>query len=188
MQNIVAVAVSSKTVQPFELKIVTDHKPDFLPPVTLVKSENSSALLYSKEDLVPLAEFVRTSNVSLSIVFTLITGYIHSLSEAHDKMLNTCLVSSDPEKGVFVFSPETYMSGSIVTRVKTIWGADSVSDEREKICRVAELFARLDRVMGARTAMERMIDIIRSGNLSLKNCLVAAERVCREWNRIGDPI
>ena len=188
MQNIVAVAVSSKTVQPFELKIVTDYKPDFLPPVTLVKSENNRALLYSKEDLVPLAEFVRAGDVSLSLIFTLITGYIRCLSEAQDKMLNTGLVSSDPEKGVFASKSGSYVSVGADTKVKAIWGTDSVSNEREKICRIAELLARLERVMGARTAMERMIDIIRSGNLSLKNCLVAAERVCREWNRIGDPI
>ena len=182
MQNIVAVAVSSKTIQPYELKIVTEYKPDFLPAVTFVKSENSSALLYSKENLMPLVDFVKARDVSLSFIFALMTGYIRCLSEAQDKMLNAKLVSSDTERGVFVYRSGAYQIGGPAINVKAVWGADSVLDEREKICRVAALLARLDRVMGANTAMERLISIIRSGNPSLKYCLAAAERVCRDWN------
>jgi hypothetical protein len=109
----------------------------------------------------------------------MLTGYIRCLIEARDRLLNTNLVSSDPEKGVFAVQSSAGIS------IRTVWGADAVPEENEKICRIAAVLSKCDRVMGANSSMERMIKIIRSGNPSLKNCLASAERVLREWNRIG---
>jgi len=179
MDNITAIAVSEKTVHPYELIIVTEASPGFLPHVTLVQAEGRSALLYSKNDLIPFSAFVKCRDkMDLGILFSMLTGYIRCLIEARDRMLNTSLISSDPEKGVFASQTQEGVS------VKTVWGADAVPDENEKILRIVSVLSKCDRVMGAGTSMERMTQVIRSGNPSLKNCLAAAERVRREWNRI----
>jgi len=179
MDNIIAVELNEKAVQPYEIRIVTDAKPDFLPPVTLVRTEKSAALLYSGDDLLPFSDAVkRQGNFGLGMVFALMTGYINCLLEAHDRMLNTALLSSDPEKGVFLNQSGTD------TKVKVVWGADPVAGAHEKICRIASFLAGFERVMGAGASMKRLCDIITSENPSLINCLKATERVCREWNRI----
>ena len=180
MENIVAIAVSEKTIHPHELTIISEAAPAFLPQVTLIQAEGGrSALLYSKNDLVPFSSYVKyRDRMDLSHIFAMLTGYIRCLIEARDRMLSTSLISSDTEKGVFALQTG---EGIIV---KTVWGADAVPDENEKIMRIASVLAKCDRVMGAGTSMERMISIIRSENPSLKNCLAAAERVRREWNRI----
>ena len=183
MDNIIAIAVSEKTIHPHELRIVSEASPAFLPQVTLAQSEGRSALLYSKNDLIPLSSFVRCRDgMDIGVVFALLTGYIRCLIEARDRILNTSLVSSDPEKGVFVFGADAEPGARIC--IKTVWGMDAVPDENEKILRIVSVLAKCDRVMGAGASMERMTSIIRSGNPSLKNCLAAAERVHREWNRI----
>lgn len=193
MDNIIAIAVSDADIHKHELEIVTEAKPEFLLPVTLAQSEERKALLYSREGMTPVSRFGEGMDISLGGIFAVITGYIRCLLEARDRMLNTCLVSSDPENGVFVAQQDSCLgvspglSASSGLRVLTVWGADTVTDENEKICRIAAALSRRERVMGAKAGTERLIEIIRSENPSLLNCLKAAERVCREWNRIVQP-
>ena len=182
MDNIIAIAVDEQVIHPHELAVVTETEPDFLPRATLARSEGRSALLYSKNDLIPFAFYAKgRDKMDLGAIFSMLNGYIRCLIAARDRMLNTDLVSSDPEKGVFIVQ-----EGDSI-KVKTVWGMDAVADENEKICRVSETLSKCGRVMGAETSMKRMTEIIRSENPSLKNCLAAAERINREWNRIVSP-
>ena len=181
MDNVIVVAIDRNSAQAHELAVVLEARPDFLPPATLVQSEGRRALLYSREGLVPLTAFgERPGSARLDTAIGLLKGYIRCLISARDMLLDTRLLSSDPEGGVFACRAK----GGLV---KAVWGSDTVSDENEKICRVAQALGRAERVMGARTSMERMIDIIRSESPSLLNCLRTAEAVCREWNRIAGP-
>ncbi len=183
MGNIIAVTVDENSVRPHELHVVTEASPLFLPSVTLLRSEGKKALLYACEGLTPLSDYgQRSDSFSLSLLFELLTGYIRSLFDARDMLLNTSLLSSDPEKGIFVLRDASAPAVSV--RIKVLWGADEVAGEGEKICRVAGSLAKHERVMGARISMERMIGIIRSENLSLQDCLKAAESLCREWHHI----
>ena len=181
MNNIIAVAVGEQSMCPHELAIITEAKPEFLPPATLAESEGRRALLYSSEGLVPVARYGEGPNggrpATLAGLFDMLTGYIRCLLSARDMLLNTRLLSSDPETGVFVRHERA--------KVVAVWGADALADEKEKICRIAHALSGRERVMGAKTSMERMIEIIRSENPSLLNCLRAAESLCREWNHIA---
>ena len=185
MDNIITVDLGEKLVRSHEVTVVTEMRPEFLPLATLVHDEDGRALLYSRENLVPIAHYGRgappeTDDISgLGMVFSLLTGYIRCLLSARDMLLDTKLLSSNPEEGVFLVR-ERY-SG---VKVKAVWGKDDLQNEGEKICRIAGTLAGFERVMGAKTSMERMIEIIRSENPSLINCLKAAESVCREWNHI----
>ena len=182
MDNIFAVAVDGNAIHPHELITVAEKKPDFLPQATLVRSGDRSAILYSKNDLIPFSAYgERQEGIDLGIIFTMLSGYLRCLIEARDRMLNTSLVSSDPEKGVFVIR-----QGNVI-RIKALWGMDTLPDEKDKICRIIAVLSKRDRVMGAGESMKRMIEIIRSGNPSLKTCLAEAEKVSREWNRIVQP-
>ena len=96
-------------------------------------------------------------------------------------LLNTAYISSDPEKGVFISTAETGVG------IKVTWGFDTLTDNNEKICRIISELRKRERVMGAASSMERLMEIVRAGNPSLKNCLAAVERVNREWNRIERP-
>ena len=180
MDNVIAVAVNENNIKPHELAVVTELKPDFLPHATLVQAEGQKALLYSYEGLSPLA-FYGDGNggMSLTLLFGLLTGYIKCLLRARDMLLDTRLLSSDPEAGVFVMKES---KTSVI--VKAVWGADTVAGDGEKICRVAQALAGRERVMGAKISMERTIELVRSENLSLAACLKAAEKMCREWNHI----
>ena len=117
--------------------------------------------------------------MSLPLVFALLTGYIRCLITARDMLLDTRLLSSDPFGGVFAIRED----GAGVA-VKAVWGADTLAGEGEKICRVAESLAGHERVMGAKTTMERTIELVRSENLSLYSSLKIVESLCREWNHI----
>ena len=179
MNNIIAVAVGAQTVRAHELTVVTEIRPDFLPQATFVQSEGRMALLYSHENLTPIALYGEGQGAgTLAGIFDLLTGYIRTLLAARDMLLDTRLLSSDPEEGVFV------SCNNSCNNVKAIWGADAIADEGEKICRVAQALAGRERVMGAKKSMERISQIIRSERPSLLNCLKAAESVCREWNHI----
>ena len=180
MENIIAIAVSENNIRPHEIAVVTELKPEFLPRATLVHKEGQKAILYASEGLSSLAMFGGGSGVmSLAEIFELLTGYIRCLISARDMLLDTRLLSSDPESGVFV-RVETGTSVS----VKAVWGADTLTEDVDKICRVAASLARRERVMGAKMSMERTIETVRSENLSLSSCLKAVERLCREWNHI----
>jgi len=192
MNNIIAITVGEQTVCPHELTVVTEVRPDFLPQATFVQSEGRMALLYSRENLTPLARYGEdATGATLTGIFELLTGYIRSLIAARDMLLDTRLLSSDPEEGVFVsrYTGPAAAYGAVSSphvnaKVKTIWGADAIPDEGEKICRIAQTLAGRERVMGAKKSMERISQIIRSESPSLLNCLKAAESVCREWNHI----
>ncbi|MCL1896226.1 MAG: hypothetical protein FWG03_06760 [Clostridiales bacterium] len=177
-ENIIAVELFEEH-RPHEIAVVTEARPSFLPQSTLVQSEGRRALLYSREGLVPVARYGQgPGSVTLGELFALLTGYIRSLLFARDMLLDTRLLSSDPEAGVFI-------CGDAATPViKAIWGTDLFSSEGEKICRIARALAAHERVMGAKTSMERMTGIIEGENLSLAGCLKAAESICREWNQI----
>jgi|GEM_PF-2527826 len=211
MDNIIAIEVSEESMRPHELIVVTEIQPDFLPRATLARFDGRMALLYSREGLTPLARFGAGPGniVGLGELFSLLTGYIRCLIEARDMLLDTRLLSSDPEMGVFAVESRTISPGrgpmqglpgtQIRTDVtntspgrgpkqglaaKTIWGSDALTDEREKICRVAQALGGHERVMGAVASMERFSGLVRSGTLSLKGCLKTAESVYREWNHI----
>ena len=177
-ENIIAVAIYEEH-RPHELAVVTEARPPFLPQATLVRSEGRMALLYSCEGLVPVARYGQgPGSVTLGALFALLTGYIRTLLAARDMLLDTRLLSSDPEAGVFT------AGASPAPAVKAVWGADLFAGEGEKICRVARTLAGHGRVMGAKTSMERMIGIVQGENPSLAGCLKAAESICREWNQI----
>ena len=177
-ENIIAVAIYEEH-RPHELAVVTEARPSFLPQATLVQSEGRRALLYSREGLVPVARYGQgTGSVALGSLFALLAGYIRAMLAARDMLLDTSLLSSDPEAGVFT------AGAAPSPAVKAIWGADLFSGEGEKICRVARTLAGHERVMGAKASMERMINIVQAENLSLAGCLKAAESICREWNQI----
>ena len=187
MDNIIAVKVEADTVRPFELTIVTEARPGFLLPATLVKPENKSELLYSSENMVSVERWMEgPGSISLAGLFGVLTGYIRCLAAARDMLLGARLLSSDPGAGVFV-RREAQGEKDSFNEVKSIWGADNLATEGEKICRIAEALAGCDRVMGARASMERMIGFIRSENPSLLNCLKNAEILCREWKGIVSP-
>jgi len=184
MENIIAVPIDGKGINPHELIIVTEVKPDFLPPATLVLSDERRALLYTREDMTPLARYVENQGgISLGTVVLLLIGYIRCLLDARDMLLDARQLSSDSLQGVFVCKDAR--NG---LKVKAIWGMDAISDEGEKICRIAGALAESNRVMGAKKSMERIIDAIRSQNPSLLNCLALAERTQREWNLIVRPV
>ena len=181
MDNVIAIAIGENNIHPHEIVVVTETNPIFLPRATLIQTEEQKALLYSFEGLVPLANYgeQQTGDISLAMVFDILTGYIRCLLSARDMLLDTRLLSSDPEAGVFVCRA----SKTIVT-VKAVWGADRFPSDGEKICRVAQSLAGCDRVMGAKISMERTIELVRSENLSLSACLRTVEKICREWNHI----
>jgi len=182
VDNISAIAVDNNNIRPYEIEIVTELMPEFLPKATLVQKDGRKALLYSHEGLTPLALYGSgTNNMTLALIFALLTGYIRCLIASRNMLLDTRLLSSDPEEGVFAIRE----SNSSVS-VKAVWGADTLTGDGEKICRVAKSLARHERVMGAKTSMERTIELVRSENLSLSACLKAVERICREWNHIVD--
>ena len=177
-ENIIAVEIFEEH-RPHEIAVVTEARPSFLPQSTLVQSEGRRALLYSREGLVPVARYGQgPGSVTLGSLFAVLTGYIHSLIAARDMLLDTRLLSSDPETGVFT------CGDAAAPEIKAIWGTDLFSGEGEKVCRVARTLAAHERVMGAKTSMERMIGIAQVENLSLQGCLKAAESICREWNQI----
>jgi len=181
MDNVVAIGIGENNIRPYELAAVTERQPFFLPRATLVQAEEQRALLYSLEGLTPLARYgARGDGMSLALLGNILTGYIRCLIAARDMLLDTGLLSSDPVGGVFVIRE----TGASVT-VKAVWGADTLTGEGEKICRVAEALAGHERVMGAKTIMERTIEIVRSENLSLNACLKAVESMSREWNHIA---
>jgi len=180
MENIIAVAVDESIVKPHEIAVVTEHRPGFLPRATLVQKDGYKALLYSSEGLSPLASYgERGGDAALAGLFELLTGYIRCLIAARNMLLDTRLLSSDPEAGVFAFRES---KGSVA--VKAVWGADPLTEDGEKICRIAQSLSRRERVMGAKITMERTIELVRSENLSLSACLKAVESMCREWNHI----
>ena len=182
MDNLIAIGIGRNQVKAYEYRIVTETSPDFLPPATLVNTDGKNELLYSCEGLVPVLRSIEEpGSMPLSGLFDILLGYIHCIISARDMLLDTRLISSDPETGVFLMRGPG-ANGNI--RVKSLWGADELSCAGEKICRVANALAGCDRVMGSRTAMERMIEFIRSENPSLLNCLKMAEIACREWNNI----
>jgi len=181
MENITAIALRENNIRPHEIAIVTELKPEFLPRATLVQKEGQKALLYSHEGLSPLAVYCdRADGMSLALIFALLTGYIRCLIAARDMLLDTRLLSSDPEGGVFALrESKAYVA------VKAVWGSDTLTSDGEKICRVAQSLSARDRVMGAKTTMERTIELVRSENLSLSACLKTVERMSREWNHIA---
>jgi len=181
MDDVIAIAIGENNIRPHELAVVTEVNPGFLPHATLAQAEGRKALLYSLEGLSPLAHYGEgTGSMSLALILALLTGYIRCLLAARDMLLDTRLLSSDPNGGVFVIRE----SGAAVT-VKAVWGADKLTGDGEKICRVAESLAAHERVMGAKTTMERTVELVRSENLSLFSCLKAVESMCREWNHIA---
>ena len=181
MDNVIAVGVDENNIHPHEIAVVTEVRPDFMPRATLAQTEGKRTILYSREGLVPLAHYGEgTGSVSLALLFALLTGYIRCLLTARDMLLDTRLLSSDPEWGVFAFRES---KTSVI--IKTLWGADTLSGEGEKVCRVAQALSGRERVMGAKTSMDRTMELIRSENLSLSACLKAAESICREWNHIA---
>ena len=180
MDNVTAVMVSENNIKPHEIIVVAETEQDFLPKVTLMQVEGQKALLYSLEGLSPIAIYGEGADGStLPFLFSLLTGYIKCLIAARDMLLDTRLISSDPERGVFV-----KRDANTRVEVKAVWGTDTLSCEGEKICRVAGALAKRERVMGAKTSMERTIEIVRSENLSLNDCLKTAEKLSREWNHI----
>ena len=180
MDNVIAIAVNENNIKPHELAVVTELKPDFLPRATLVQAEGQKALLYSYEGLSPLSIYGDSNGgMPLTLLFGMLTGYIKCLLRARDMLLDTRLLSSDPETGVFAMKES---NTSVI--VKAVWGADTVAGEGEKICRVAQALAGRERVMGAKISMERTIELVRSENLSLNSCLKAVESINREWNHI----
>jgi len=180
MESIIAIAVGENNIKPHEIIVVTESKPEFLPRVTLVQKEGQRMLLYSNEGLSPLARYGEgIGGTSLAQIFALLTGYIRCLIAARDMLLDTRLLSSDPEEGVFAFRNS---KGSVA--VKAVWGTDALDEDAEKVCRVAQSLAGRERIMGAKISMERIIELIRSDYLSLSACLKAVEKTCREWNHI----
>lgn len=180
MENLVAVAVEKNNICPHEIVVVTEVQPDFLPRATLAQAEGQMAILYSCEGLTPIGRCDdRAGGLTLDAIFICLAGYIRCLLAARDMLLDTRLLSSDPETGVFVFRDP---GGSEI--VKAVWGADTIADNRGKICRVARSLAEHERVIGAGISMERTMEIVRSENLSLNACLKAVECVHREWNHI----
>ena len=183
MENLISIELEEGMVGSHEVTVVTEVRPEFVPMATLVRDGSGRALLYSREDLMPLAHYGRNvpmrDAAGLSMVFAMLTGYIRCLLSARDMLLDTRLLSSDPEGGVFAVRDR--YSG---VKVKAVWGMDELAGDGEKICRVARALAGFERVMGAKSSMERIIEIICSENPSLVNCLKAAESVFREWNHI----
>ena len=181
MNDVIAIAVGGNDIHPHEIAVITEARPAFLPQATLMLTEGQKALLYSREGLSPLAAYGEgAGGQSLALVFALLTGYIRCLLSARDMLLDTRLLSSDPMGGVFAFR-----ESKTSVAVKAVWGADALSGDGEKICRVAGALAGRERVMGAKTSMERTIELVRSENLSLNACLKAVESICREWNHIA---
>ncbi|MDR3365138.1 MAG: hypothetical protein LBS91_09410 [Clostridiales Family XIII bacterium] len=181
MEQILEIAINESSIRPYEIAVVMETVPGFLPPATLAEAGGKRVLLYSCEGLVPLARYGAGPGgaMALGALFDLLCGYIRCLLAARDRLLDTRLLSSDPERGIF--------AAGAGGAVKAVWGADALADEGEKICRVAEALAKRERVMGAKPTMEKMIKITLSENLSLKHCLKAAESLCREWNHIVRP-
>jgi hypothetical protein len=180
MNNIIAFSVKGRSIFPHELAIVTEIRPDFLLPATSVQSEDRQALIYSGEDMSPLARLGEAPGVAtLGALFDALTGYIRCLLAARDMLLDTSLISSDPERGVFISKDPNQG-----VKIKTAWGDDAIAGEAEKICRIAGALALKGRVMGAKTSMERVIEIIRTENPSLLHCLTLAESIRRDWNQI----
>lgn len=184
--NIVVMPVDDGRVAPHELITVTETRPLCLVCATLADADGRKALLYNCEGLVPVALYGdRRNDMTLSALFAVLTGYIRALLYARDFLLDTALLSSDPEKGVFVRGGRAQGEMPVV---KAIWGMDAVSAEGEKICRIAASLAGRTRVMGAQASMARMIEIVQAENPSLRDCLKTAESLCREWNGIsGQP-
>jgi hypothetical protein len=182
-ESIVAVQIDNMRVAPHELTVVTETRPVCLAPATLAERNGTKTLLYACDGLVPIAYYgERRGDVTLSILFALLTGYVKTLLTARDLLLDTALLSSDPENGVFVCGGEKAAEAPVL---KALWGADAVFSDNEKICRIAASLAKRERVMGACASMERMIEILRQENLSLRACLKLAESLCREWNGIS---
>ena len=179
MENIIAVSVDGN-IHPYEIEVVTEAGPDFLPKATIAQAEGQRAILYSSEGLTPLAAYgVGTGSGPLGLIFMLLTGYIRCLLAARDMLLDTRLISSDPERGVFAErKSEKFVA------VKAVWGIDELADDNQKICRIAHALAGRERVMGAKMSMDRTIELVRSENTSLSVCLKVVENVCREWNHI----
>ena len=181
MNNLTAIAVDRQNIHLHELIVVTEVRPDFLPQVTFAAADGHKTLLYSTEGIAPLARYIERPDwggSALDGLFMLLTGYIRALLTARDMLLDTALLSSDPEEGVFV------LTQAARSDVKVIWGADDLTDTGEKICRIAHALSKSERIMGAKTSMERMIYVIRTENPSLLACLKLAESLCREWNYI----
>ena len=184
MDNVIAVAVKDNNIRPHEIAVVTEMRPEFLPSATFVQAEGQKALLYSQEGLSPLAFYGKGTEVlSLAEIFALLTGYIGCLLASRNILLDTRLLSSDPERGVF-----TYRESKSNVLVKAVWGADTFTNDVDKICRIARSLAGHERVMGAKTTMELTIKLVRSENLSLSSCLKAVESMCREWNHITQSV
>jgi len=179
MENIIAVSVNGN-IHPFEIEVVTESAPVFLPKATLAQAEGEKAILYSSEGLTPLAYYgAGAGSGPLGLIFILLTGYIRCLMAARDMLLDTRLLSSDPERGVFAArKSEQFVA------VKAVWGIDELAEDNQKICRVARALSGRERVMGAKTSMDRTIELVRSENTSLSASLKIVENVCREWNHI----
>jgi hypothetical protein len=131
-------------------------------------------LLYSTEGLIPLAADAPDRGTSLNDLFCLLESYIRSLLTARDLLLDERLLSSDPEKGVYVRD----------LQIRSVWGAGPREEAPEKICRVAACLATKDRVLGAGAAMEQVRAVLANGTRGLGDCLKAAEVCHREWNYI----
>jgi hypothetical protein len=148
-------------------------------PVTLAAIDDGAGgrkerLVYTAEGMITIAAFDPDRDTTLGDLFCILENYIRNLRAARDLLLDERLLSSDPERGVFVRG----MS------VRSVWGAGPREEHHEKICRVAACLAAKERVMGAGSAMSQVCSVIADGSRGLGECLKAAEVCHREWNYI----
>ncbi|GHU67204.1 hypothetical protein AGMMS49983_18020 [Clostridia bacterium] len=185
---LIAVNLNTCGALPHEREILLEGRGTILLPATLAavekgmstgvgaegRGEREERLYYTAEGMVPLAAFDPNRNTTLSDLFRILENYIRNLRFARDCLLDERLLSSDPEKGVFVRD----------LAVRSVWGAGSREDAHEKICHVAACLAAKDRVMGAGSAMAQVRTVLADGSRGLGECLKAVETVHREWNYI----
>ena len=162
-----------------EKELVLEGHAGMLLPVTFAALEDetkgrSERFVYSSEGMISIAAFNPDRNTTLSDLFRILESYIYNLKAARDLLLDERLMSSDPDRGVFMRN----------LSVKSVWGAGPREDFCEKICRVATCLAAKDRVMGAVSAMEQIRNTLATGSHSLGECLKIVEIGQREWNYI----
>ncbi|MCL2493657.1 MAG: DUF6382 domain-containing protein [Clostridiales bacterium] len=176
----ISISIAELGSAPYEVRMLATERLPFLLPVTPVIMDGSARLLYACEGAAPLAQIGDQRGLDLNDLFILLRGYLLCLADARDRLLNTAHIGSDPQRSVFVLSGEKLCAPD----VRVLYGPDELSDENDKICRVADALAAHRGIMGAEPALGAFSRRARERTPTLSACLKLAESVQREWNYV----
>ena len=176
----ITVSLAELDPAPHEVRMLAVERLPFLLPVTPAVVDGSARLIYACEGAAPLERLFEMRGLDLNDLFVLLQGYLICLADARDRLLNTAHIGSDPGRSVFVRAGERICASDVCV----LYAPDDLSDERDKICRVADALAAHREIMGAEPALSAFSQRMRERSPALSSCLKLAESVQREWNYI----